>query len=273
MTIRLQTARLAFIAFVILALDSSSASANSTIVGVAVASTDSSVSGGALQPGSTILSGDDLRVRNGSALVTMGAGSHMLFGPDTEASFERTANEVTAFVAQGTVTLYQPHSENIHLRLRVDDLSILPAAGFETLGEIAMNGGTLVVTTKEGLLRLEGSGSTMELPKGKWIKLIHRAARSPQAGAASTLGGSATWIAAAGAVAAAVLGGFALHEASQANDAAKKAEAAAAQADADAKAALAAANQNNNALDCALDALFGTVNPPSPFVPQGGTCP
>ncbi|HEV2495935.1 MAG TPA: hypothetical protein VG204_23125 [Terriglobia bacterium] len=243
----------ALIVVAALGLPSSSTRANSTVVGVAVAVSNSSIDGAALQSGRTIVSGDDLQVQEGTALVAIGSGSHMLFGPDTAASFERTSDEVTAVVARGNVTLYQPHNEAVHLRVKVDDLFLAPAAGDETLGEVAVSDGSLYITTKQGLLRLEEGGSTMDLPKGKWIRLVHSPRRSAQLGRGSSGRSSLEWVAAGGASAAAVLAGLALYEVggnSNTNS-----------------------SQTANPTACTLDVLFGTTNPPSPFVPQTGSCP
>jgi|GEM_PF-5568170 len=231
----------------------STAMAASAVVGVAVAVSNSSIDGAALESGRTIVSGDDLRVQEGTALVVIGSGSHMLFGPDTSASFERISDEVTAVVSRGNVTLYQPRSEAVRLRVKVDDLLLQPAAGDETLGDVAVSDGGLYVTTKQGTLRLEEGGSTMDLPKGKWIRLVHRPNRSAQFGGGSSGRSTLEWVAAGGASVAAVLAGLALYETSQNNNA--------------------SACQTATPTACALDALFGSTTPPSPFVPQGGSCP
>jgi hypothetical protein len=243
--------RRALIVLAALGFPLSSALASSAIVGVAVAVSNSSIDGTALQSGRTIVSGDDLRVGEGTALVAMGSGSHMLFGPDTAASFERTSDEVTVVVARGNVTLYQPHSDAVRLRVKVDDLLLAPAADAETLGEVAVSDGALYVTTKQGLLRLEEGGSTMDLPKGKWVRL-HRTARSRQLSRGSSGRSTVEWVAAGTASTAAVLAGLALYETSQNNN---------------------NSSQTATPTACALDVLFGTSNPPSPFVPQGGSCP
>lgn len=243
----------AFISLVAIGSLGPTAMASSAVVGVAVAVSNSSVNGAALESGRTLVSGDDLRVREGTALVAIGSGSHLLFGPGTSASFERTSDGVTAVMAQGKVTLYQTRSESGRLRVKVDDLLLAPEAGDETLGEVAVSDGSLYVTTQQGMLRLEEGGSTVDLPKGKWIRLVHRPRRSVQLGRGSSGRSSLEWVAAGGASAAAALAGLALYEASQNNNA--------------------SASQTATPAACALDTLFGTTTPPSPFVPQSGSCP
>ena len=139
---------------------------------------------------------------------------------------------------------------------------------------------TLIVTTKEGSLRVEGNGKTTEILKGQSAKFIPKVARSPQqAGGAQTYGGGASsavmWIAVAAGATAAILAGLAMSRASDAKDASNAATAAANKADSDALAAGAAAstaNQNSIAAGCALNKLFPGSNP-SPFQPVGATCP
>jgi hypothetical protein len=158
---------------------------------------------------------------------------------------------VTATVTRGEVTLYQPHTETARLRVRVNDLLLVPAAGDETLGEMAVSDGGLYVNTKQGLLHLEEGGSTTDVPKGRWIRLAHRPSRSVQFGRASSGRPTLEWVTAGGASAAAVLAGLALYETGQNN----------------------LSGQTATPTACALDVLFGSTNPPSPFVPQSGSCP
>lgn len=161
------------------------ARASSTVVGAVVAAKNASVGGDLLLPGHTIFSGDDLRVReDGIAQVTMGKGSRLVFRHDTVASFERDSNQVTALLTGGNASVYQPTDDNVPLRLKVGNLSIVPVAGFRTLGEVAVTDQEVVVRTSEGLLRVEteGTGQMFQVPKGKEVKFVpKKTAAAPQA--------------------------------------------------------------------------------------------
>jgi len=279
MTKKAASARVSLSLLILGLLAAGSAFAGSLIVGSVAGATNASLGGQALVAGHTIFSGDDLEVRDGAAVVTMGSGSRMIFGKDSVASFGRNTSDVTAFLSKGSVSVFHPAEDRALPRLRIGNLSIVPGKGFKTLGEVAMTSDTLIVTTKEGLLRVEGSGKTTEIPKGQWAKFIPTVSRSPQqAGGAQTYGGGASsavmWIAVAAGATAAVLAGLAMSRASDAKDAANASTAAANKADSDALAAAAAANtanQNAVAAGCALNKLAPANT--TPFTPVGTTCP
>ena len=146
----------------------------SNVVGAVVAAKNASVGGVALMPGHTIFSGDELRVEYGMTLVTMGKGSRMVFGRDTAASFERKSSEVTALLERGSVSVYHPMDDLMPLRLEVGNLSIVPAEGFGTLGEVAVTGEGVVIKTAQGLLRVEadGTGQAFQVAKGETVKFV-----------------------------------------------------------------------------------------------------
>ena len=241
------------------------------VVGSVAGSMNATISGQALVPNTTIFSGDSLQVKDGAAVVAVGSGSRLVFGRETEASFLREANEVTVLLGQGNVSLYRA-AEGTGLRVKVGEVSILPAAGYKTLGEVALLGGTLVVTAKEGKLRVEGNGPAVEVVKGKTITLA-RPARGGAAGSGSA-GFSSSTALQIGAVAAggtaAVLSGVAMSRSGDARDAAAAANFTALQAAQAAKAAEDAAV----AAGCALDTLANSLGHPSPYTPPAGyTCP
>lgn len=244
--------------------------AGTAVVGEAVAGKNASVGSESVIPGYTIFSGDNLSVGNGSAIVSLGRGSRMVFGENTAAGFERQADEVTALLNRGSVSVYHPVDDPTAVRLQVGNLSIAAAPGFKTLGEVAMAGSALLVTTNEGLLRVEGTGQTVEVPKGKTVRFEarKRVERAPQtAGGAQRYGSDKDLIfdiIAAGAAAAAL--GWVIETHSDVHEAITAAN----QADADAKAALAAAID----VGCTLNQLFPNSPPASQFVPpNGATCP
>ncbi len=270
-------------------LASGSAFAGSAVIGSVAGSMNATIGGQPLLPNTTIFSGDSLQVNDGAAVVTVENASRMVFGRQTVASFLRDANEVTVLLGQGNVSLYHP-GEKVAVRVKVGDFSIVPAKGFKTLGDVAMIGDTLVITAKEGLLRVEGKGSAVEVAKGKTITLPVQPPKAPVpakmakphvSGMSSSTGLQVAAVGAGGA--AAVLAGVAISRANDAKDAANTANATAAQAVAAANAAIAAANaataaanaaqSTANLVGCALDLANPTLTP-SPFLPPTGSkCP
>jgi hypothetical protein len=249
--------------------------AGSAVIGSVAGSMNATIGGQTLAPNTTVFSGDSLQVNDGVAVVAVEKSSRMVFGGQTTVSFLRDANEVTVLLSHGSVSMYHP-PEGVALRIKLGELSVAPAKGFKTLGEVAMVGGSVVITAKEGSLRVEGNGSAQEVAKGKTITLPVRMARAPQGGGSQKLGGGSTALEAGAlgaGVTAAILAGIGISRSNDARDAANK-------ADADAKAATAAANAANaTALlaGCALDNFNFTLfhgTEPSPFTPPAGSsCP
>ena len=277
-------ARVSLLVLLVAMAASVSAFAGSAVVGSVAGSMNATMGGQALLPNTTVFSGDSLAVKDGAAVVAVGPGSRLVFGRETVASFLRETGEVTVLLGQGNVSLYRA-AEGVSLRVKVGELSILPAAGFKTLGEVALLNGAVVVTAKEGKLRVEGNGPAVEVVKGKTITLLAREARSPQGGAAGSGGGGAgkststalqlASVAVAGT--SAVLSGVAISRARDAHDAAaasNEAAAAAIRAAQAAEAAAQAAAETANAAGCALNDLAGSLGQPSPYTPpEGMTCP
>src|SRR5207244_1951657 len=106
-------------------LAAGSAFAGSLIVGSVVGATNASLGGQALVAGNTVFNGDDLEVRDGAAVVTMGRGSRMVFGKDSVASFGRNASEVTALLSKGSVSVYHPAEDEALMSLRIGSLSYM----------------------------------------------------------------------------------------------------------------------------------------------------
>ncbi len=264
----------------------------SAVIGSVAGSRNATIGGQSVVPNTTIFSGDSLQVSDGVAVVAIGGGSRMVFGRETIVSFLRDPDEVTVLLSQGNVSLFHPESGSA-VRVKAGDVSIVPARGFKTLGEIAMVGNTIVVTAKEGALRVEGNGSPLEVAQGKTITVAARTpSPSPAKPHVGTVSSSTGWAVAgtAAAVTGAILAGVAISRANNARDAAAAANVTAGQAvsaasasNSSAGAALAAANAatsaanaaNSNAIGagCALNSIaaqFG-LTPPSPFIPPAGT--
>jgi hypothetical protein len=273
-------------------LASGPAFAASAVIGSVAGSINATVGGQAILPNTTIYSGDSLQVRDGVAVVAMGGGSRMIFGRETVVSFLRETEEVTVLLGRGNVTLYHP-GDSVVMRLKVGDVAISPAKGFLTRGEIAMVGDAIVVSTKEGMLRVEGKGSAVEVPKGKTLNLNAKVASAApgQAGQAAGAGAAAGAHAGAAGVSTGLqaaslaasgtsmgLSAGAISRASGARNAATQATASANQAILSSNSAASSANAAGvtaTAAGCAVNTINSNVNPgsASPFTPPAGGCP
>jgi len=231
-----QKLRLSLLALVFVIISALPVFSGSAVVGSVAGSMNATIGGQALLPNTTIFSGDSLQVNDGVAVVAIDNTSRMVFGREGTVSFLRGADEVTVLLSRGNLSMYHPE-DGVGLRVKVGEISIVPAQGFKTLGEVAMLGGGVLVTAKEGKLRVEGNGTAQEVAKGKAITIgvkAHRAAKASPA--AKPLGGggdvsTALQVGALGASgAAAVLAGLSISRASDARDAAAAANATAAQA-------------------------------------------
>ena len=268
--------------------------AGSAVVGSVSGSTNATVGGQTILPNATLFSGDSLQVKDGLAVVSLGSAGRMVFGRNTVASFLRDSNEVTVLLGQGNVSVF--HDANgMPVCMKIGDLSVVPVSGFKTLGEVAMLNGSVVVTAKEGMLRVEGTGPAINVAKGKTITVVPRTSAPPQvgggAGGVGGIGGTfpvVTVLTAAVASGSLVMGAVelsrvdtALNNAASAVSAASGAGSAAAAAASEAEAALSAANAAGsttaaelNQVGCALDTLAGEQGQASPYTPPSGeTCP
>jgi len=165
--------------------------AGSAVVGSVAGSTNATVGGVALRPNTTLFSGDSVQVKDGVAIVAVGKTSRVVFGRETIASFLRDANEVTVLLGQGNVSLFHP-DDSVVLRVKVGDVSVTPEGGFKTLGEVAMLGNALVISSKEGTLLVNNGEQTVRVAKGKTLTVTSKPARAPQAGAPAA-GGTIAW--------------------------------------------------------------------------------
>lgn len=267
--------------------------AGSAVVGSVAGSMNATVGGQTLLPNTTLFSGDSLQVKDGIAVVALGGTSRMVFGHDTVASFLRDSNEVTVLLGQGNVSVFH-NADGIPVRMKVGTVSVVPVSGFKTLGEIAMLNGTVVVTAKDGMLRVdEGNGQVVDVARGKTIAVTPQT-KAPQGGgsAGRCCGGSDLWsiVATAAGGTAAILAGVAVSRAGDAktNAAAADSDAAAAASDAAAAASEAAAGTSTaaaaaaaasaagaaaNAAGCALNTIENNQGLPSVYTPPAGyTC-
>jgi len=144
--------------------------AGSAVIGSVAGSMNATVGGQSLLPNTTIFSGDSVQVRDGVAVVAVGNNSRVIFGRNTVASFLKQSDEVTVLLTQGGVSMLHP-TDGTPVRVKAGDISITPASGFKTLGEIAMLNGSIVVTAKEGALTVDNHGATKNVAKGQTIVL------------------------------------------------------------------------------------------------------
>ena len=255
---------------------SSSAYAGSAVVGSVAGSVNATVGGHEVVPNATIFSGDSLQVKDGVAVIALGRGSRMVFGRESTVSFSREADSVTAVLGQGNVSLFCPDG-GAGVRVKVGKVTIAPAKGFKTLGEVAMAKGSVMVTTKEGLLRVEGDGQAVEVAKGKTIAVMPKVARAPQGGGGGGHGWSALDVASLGVgITSAGLAAWAIRDSRNSRDSANAsivaANAAAEAAQAAAAAALAAQNAAV-AAGCALNQVAAHIGVASPYTPPTGYPP
>ena len=256
--------------------------AGSAVIGSVTGSMNATVGGQLILPNTTLFSGDSLQVRDGVASIALGSTGRMVFGRDTTASFLRDSREVTVLLGQGNVSLLQS-ANGTPVRVKAGAVSVAPAFGIKTLGEVAMLNGQVVVTAKEGTLHVEANGRSEDLTGGKTITLTPNT-NAPQAGGNPYPTGTAfTWgldwftvdtiLAGASLVVTAV-------ELSRIDNAvtnAAAADSAAAAAASAASAALSAAEaaaSEENVIGCALDKLAAEEGlNVSPYVPPPGyTC-
>jgi len=276
----------------LLGISCASAFAGSAVIGSVAGAMNATVSGQPVIPNSVVFSGDNLNVADGATVIALGDGSRLMFGRDTKASFLRDGDQVTVQLEQGSVSVYHTGA-NSGLRVKVNDVTIAPVAGFTTMGQIAAVNGGIAVSSQQGLLRVQGQNSSVTVAQGKTITIRAKSAGAPQAAGGSQKfagGGGSTLLegAALGAgAAAAILAGIGLSrandaktEATAANSSAAAAIGAANSATSAANSATAAATSAANAANlagCAVNNLnvqFGFPAEPSPYTaPSGMACP
>ncbi len=288
-------------------LTSIPARASSAAIGSVTATTNATLNGQPLLPKSAIFSGDTLAVKNGAAEIVLSDGSRLVFGQDTEASFLGEGNLVTAVLGHGTVVLFHPKG-SVGLQLKVSDLLIVPAEEFKTQGEVAMLNAEVVVTSRDGSLRVEGNGPPMEVSSGKTVTIplntrpaslnAGPASQGAPGGAGPARGGSSRLMSVTALGLGALGTGVSFAGLSHSNSASATANraialatAAEASAAAASSAALAAANAAAaatnlavaegvaslaavNVVGCELDALASSEGKASPYTPPAGfKCP
>ncbi|MGH9395770.1 MAG: hypothetical protein ACRD18_02820 [Terriglobia bacterium] len=251
--------------------------AGSAAVGMVAGTLNASMDGQTLVPNAVVFSGDNLHVKDGTAVVALDGGSRMAFGQNTAASFVRDSNTVTLRLKQGQVLLFHP-ARGPQFQVQAGGISVTPSPGFKAMGAVAMLDGSVVVTTKEGTFRVQGNGHTIDVAKGKTIVIRPKVKNAPQTGVSQKLIGNNEVLEAAAVGAGGVgviLGAVGMERAGDANETAAKATAQSKAATAAANSAILAAKQaqeNAFLVGCALNDLTNDLNPksPSPFTPPKG---
>ncbi len=165
--------------------------AGSAVIGSVAGSLNATIGGQALQPNTTLFSGDKLQVKDGAVVVAMGKGNRLVIGRETVASFVRESESVTVVLERGNISMYHP-GDGAGVKVKAGEVVIEPAAGYKTLGDVAALNGGVVVTAKEGMLRVEESGRTVEVKQGQTITIASKAARAPQPQGGGAAAGAAT---------------------------------------------------------------------------------
>lgn len=163
---------------VTMALGSAAPLGGSMAVGALMGSKGATVDGQVPLPHTTLLSGDNLQVKNGVAMVALDQGNRMILGRGTSASFLREANAVTVSLTEGNLSLYHPQASRT-FRVKAGDVTVAPANGYKTMGELAMANGILMVKARDGALKVERAGTTQEVAKGKTIQIATHEASAP----------------------------------------------------------------------------------------------
>lgn len=156
--------------FVSMALTVTVATAGVLPVGALMESRNATLDGQNPLPHTTLLSGDHLQVKDGLALVTLDQGNRMVLGRQTEASFLKDARAVTVSLSHGSLAIYHPQASR-GFRIRAGAVTVSPAKGYRTVGEMAMADGALMVTAKNGVLEVEKAGTIQEVAQGKTITI------------------------------------------------------------------------------------------------------
>jgi hypothetical protein len=161
----------------IVALAATAAAGGPDAVGSLVGSRNATLDGQRPLPHTVLLSGDKLQVNDGLAMVTLDRGNRMVLGGESEASFLREAGIVTVLMNRGNLSLYHPQGSS-GFKVKVGDVTVTPSVGPRTLAEIALTDGLLVVTAKDGSLKVEKGGATREVAKGHTMTVPTTAGRS-----------------------------------------------------------------------------------------------
>jgi hypothetical protein len=164
----------------VVVLAATAAAGGPDAVGSLVGSRNAMLDGHAPLPHTVLLSGDKVAVKDGLAMVTLERGNRMILGRDSEALFLREAGMLTVRVARGHLSVYHS-ADGSGLRVNAGGVIVAPGRGSGTLGEISLADGLLVVTARDGRLKVEKEGARREVEKGHTLTVAVTAGGTPKA--------------------------------------------------------------------------------------------
>jgi len=162
-------------------LATTAAAGSPEAVGSLVGSRNATLDGHAPLAHTALLNGDKITVKDGLAMVTLNRGNRMILGRDSAAVFLRESDKLTVRMDRGRLSLYHP-PDGSRLRVTAGSVTVAPAGGPGTLGDLVLANGLLVVTARDGSLRVEKDGATTEVEKGRTLTVAATAGRSPTPG-------------------------------------------------------------------------------------------
>lgn len=179
---------------------------NPGIVGTASASKAATVRGAALQPGSTLFSGDTIDVGpQGGAWIALEGGSGMQVAANSQVHLA-TAGDATQFeIGRGRVTFRIRENS---LQARLADATIRASGRGPAVGVISLDGRKAFVAAEKGelLVATAASAKSVILHEGEGVEMTLEPAPAPQFGSgasAKTLSGK--WVVLLGAVVAGII--------------------------------------------------------------------
>lgn len=190
----------------IVALATTAAAGGPDAVGSLMGSRNATLDGHAPLAHTVLLNGDKIAMTDGLAIVTLDRGNRMILLRDSAAVFLREADMLTVRMDRGYLSLYHP-PDGSRMRVKAGDVTVAPAGGPGTLADLSLANGTLVVTARDGSLKVEKDGATSVVAKGHMMTLATAASGAPGSAPGGTLPPSSHAAPGTAAVVAAALAG------------------------------------------------------------------
>lgn len=165
--------------------------AGSGVIGSVAGSVNASLGDVPAIPHSTVFSGDTLKITDdGGAVVSTLKGTRLTFRSDAVATFSKAPGAVSVQLERGDVAVNRP-SLGDPIQVRAGDVTVTTPEGFASLGDVAMNADSIVISATEGSLNVvSGSAAPVKVEKGKTITINTKNARAPQGGGSTGVGTS-----------------------------------------------------------------------------------
>ena len=196
----------AWVIWGLMLLATAATAAGPDAVGSLVGSRNATLDGQPPLPHTVLLNGDKVAVDDGLAMVMLDRGNRMILGRDSEVVFLRESGQLTVQMARGTLSLYHPAGGS-SVRVKAGDVTVAPAGGPGALGELSLEHGLLMVTARDGSLKVEKGGSIREVAKGHIMTLATTSIDAPGAAPGVTLPASSHAAPGTTAIVGAALGG------------------------------------------------------------------